>query len=170
MAFLAPWRFISRSIDEIGLLVTRLDTRHHGRRAPDGDEVARAGRKGREPLRQAALRARAARGRLVYELRELRLDAELTFGEIVPYVSLAGRSVRVPEQLARLTMRRVSDGHWLRESWLFGVFYHAYDLRRIVRGDGWIEDGRVRRVRGLGAGQVGPRGATPAAAKRNAPA
>ncbi|WP_437321563.1 hypothetical protein [Sorangium sp. So ce385] len=84
-------------------------------------------------LRGRGLYALVRAARLVYELR---LDAERTFGEIVPFVSLAGRRVRVPEQLARLTMRRVSDGHWLRESWFFGVFHHVYDLRRIVCGDG----------------------------------
>ncbi|WP_437581389.1 hypothetical protein [Sorangium sp. So ce887] len=84
-------------------------------------------------LRGRGLYALVRAARLVYELR---LNADLTFGAIVPFVCLAGRRVRIPEPLARFTMRRVSDGHWLRESRFFGLFHHVYDLRRIVRGDG----------------------------------
>ncbi|MGK3983587.1 hypothetical protein WME99_11165 [Sorangium sp. So ce136] len=84
-------------------------------------------------LQGRGLYALARATRLVYELR---FNADLTFGDIVPFVSLAGKRVRVPEQLTRFTMRRVSEDHWLRDSWFVGLFHHVYDLRRIVRGDG----------------------------------
>jgi hypothetical protein len=70
---------------------------------------------------------------LVYELR---FNQDLTSGTILPIVRLGGKQVRIPGALTKFTMRFVHEGLWLRESWFFGVFYHRYDLRRIVRSDG----------------------------------
>jgi hypothetical protein len=78
------------------------------------------------------LYALARLSRLDYELR---LDDDLSSGVITPIVSVLGKQVRVPGRVARLTLRFVRDGHWIRESCFFGLFYHVYDLRRVVRGD-----------------------------------
>lgn len=66
---------------------------------------------------------------------ELRFDDDLSTGTITPIIRVFGSEVRIPERVAKLTLRLVRDGHWLRESCFFGLFYHVYDLRRIVRGD-----------------------------------
>lgn len=88
--------------------------------------------------------ALAYRSRLVYELA---FDEKLCVGTITPVMRVLGRRVRVPESLVRLTMHLEYDGVWRRESRLFGLFHHAYRLRRIVRGDGAREEAFADYVR-----------------------
>jgi hypothetical protein len=73
---------------------------------------------------------------LVYELS---YDEDVAFAVIVPTVRIGGVRVRVPESVVKLTAQRLSDGLWLRLSYLGGHLVHAYALRRIVTGDGQRE-------------------------------
>ncbi|MFW7380258.1 MAG: hypothetical protein ACOH5I_15700 [Oligoflexus sp.] len=74
---------------------------------------------------------------LVYELQ---LNQDLTEGEVIPIVTIAGFQVRVPTRFFTIGLRYVEDGYWIRDTYLFGKKVDEYDFRRIINSEGMKED------------------------------
>lgn len=71
--------------------------------------------------------------RLTYEVQ---FNDDLTSAEIVPIITVLGRQVRVPNWVARFSMRRESDDIWVRESTAGPIPLGDYTFTRIVSPDG----------------------------------
>jgi hypothetical protein len=70
---------------------------------------------------------------LVYELQ---LNEDLTEGVVIPFITIAGFTVRVPDNFFTIGLRFVEDGYWIRDTYLFGKKVHEYDFRRIISPEG----------------------------------
>ena len=62
------------------------------------------------------------------------------YATITPVLDFLGHRVSVPKLFVKFAMRYVSDGHWVRESWLLGKRLPDYDFLRVVRADGQRDD------------------------------
>ncbi len=87
------------------------------------------------------------RGRALYEfVRRVKLVYEIELNEaqdfvlITPIIHLGKLPIRIPPEVVKFTARLVGDGHFVRESYLYGKKFHEYDLRRVVRSDGTREE------------------------------
>jgi len=66
----------------------------------------------------------------------LQFDPTFQQASLTPSQLVEGKRRLVSERVVKFTMRYVEDGHWIRESSLFGVKIPDYHLRRVVRPDG----------------------------------
>ena len=58
------------------------------------------------------------------------------YAVITPELDFLGHRIRIPHLVVKFAMRYVDEGHWVRESWLFGKRVPDYDFKRIVGPDG----------------------------------
>ncbi|MCX6108335.1 MAG: hypothetical protein NTZ90_01870 [Proteobacteria bacterium] len=66
----------------------------------------------------------------------MQFDESFTNATIKPSLLKDGERVLISDKLVRFSMHLVEDGHWVRESYIFGIRIPDYNLRRVVRPDG----------------------------------
>jgi len=66
----------------------------------------------------------------------MQFDETFQHATITPSLLKNGKRQLISTKIVRFEMHYAGDGHWIRQSWVFGIRIPDYNLRRVVRADG----------------------------------